>query len=198
MAQYDPVQGGADTPLGEALKSLGAHWGWFVALGILLVLLGAVATVYVLVATLASVLFVGAFMLVGGIAQLVHAWRMSGWKLVMWWTLIGILYCVAGGLVLYNPVGGAAILTLLLGATLIGIGALRLWIWFQNRSQPGWKWLAFSSIISLIAGVLIAIGWPANSLWILGFLLAIDLLFHGWMLIMLGLTLRNQRQLQTT
>ncbi|MDX3905520.1 MAG: HdeD family acid-resistance protein [Pigmentiphaga sp.] len=183
--------GGLSWP--ETLKALGAHWGWFVGLGILLLLLGLAAGIYVIAATVASVLFVGVMMLVAGIGQLIQAWRVKNWRGFLLWTLSGVLYGVAGGLALYNPIAGAAVLTLLLGAFLIAAGALRLWIWFQHRSQHGWGWLALSGAITLLAGVLIAIGWPANSLWILGLLLAFDLLFQGITLVLLGLALRKGR-----
>src|SRR5690606_34382122 len=109
------------------------------------------------------------------------------------WSVSGLLYTAAGLVAIINPVAGAAMLTLLLGATLIGAGALRLWLWFNNRGQAGWPWIAFSGVITLATGLLIALGWPGNSVWILGLLLSFDLLFQGWTLILLGLALRRRR-----
>ncbi|MFA5522352.1 MAG: HdeD family acid-resistance protein [Castellaniella sp.] len=169
------------------------RWGWFVGLGVVLVITGLLASWHVLTAALVSVIFVGILMLIAGVAMLVNAWRMKGWGGFLLWTLSGVLYLGAGALAFYNPLVGAAVLTLLLGASLIGSGAFRLWVWFQNRAQPGWQWLAFSGAISLLAGLLIALGWPDNSVFILGFLLAIDLAFQGVTLIMLGLALRARR-----
>jgi uncharacterized membrane protein HdeD (DUF308 family) len=88
---------------------------------------------------------------------------------------------------------GAAILTLLLGALLIASGAFRLWVWVQNRCQPGGGWVALSGVVSVVAGLLIADGWPENSVWILGLLLSIDLIFQGVMHILLALALRRPR-----
>lgn len=190
----------AETPLNpspalsETLRALGARWGWFVGLGVVLLVLGLIAAVYVITATLVSVLYVGILMLIGGIGQLIHAWRIDkGWPGFLLWSLSGLLYVAAGILAIVHPLAGAAILTLLLGATLIAAGAFRLWVWFNNRGQPGWQWLAVSGVISLLAGLLIAAGWPENSLWILGLLLALDLAFQGWTLLFLGLALRKGR-----
>ncbi|HLP67148.1 MAG TPA: HdeD family acid-resistance protein, partial [Rhizobium sp.] len=36
----------------------------------------------------------------------------------------------------------------------------------------------------------IAMGWPVNSLWVLGLFLAIDLLMQGWSMIALALAIR--------
>lgn len=105
-----------------------------------------------------------------------------------------MLYVLAGVFALANPVAGAAVLTLLLGGALIAMGALRLWIWYQNRAQQGWRWLALSGVLSLLTGLLIAMGWPENSLVILGVLLAIDLIFQGWGMLALGLALKRSYQ----
>jgi len=188
------LSGGAGTQISEALGALGARWGWFVGLGAVLLVLGMVAAIHVLSATVASVLFVAVLMVMAGIGQLVHAWRVKHWRGFLFWTASGLLYTVAGMLTFADPMTGAALLTLLLGAFLIASGALRLWIWFNHRAQPGWRWLALSGAITLLAGILIAAGWPANSVWILGLLLAFDLTFQGITLLMLGLALRARHR----
>jgi len=179
--------------LTQALDELGARWGWFVALGIVLLVLSAIGFVHVFAATLVSVIFIGVLMLIGGIGQLIHAWRVKQLAGFLFWTASGLLYAAAGVIALVNPITGAAILTLLLGATLIAVGALRLWIWFNNRGQRGWQWLALSGIITLATGILVAVLWPGNSTWLLGLVLAIDLLFQGWSALLLGLALRQRR-----
>lgn len=177
--------------LADTLEGLHAHWGWFVALGVTLLVLGGLALTYIVAATLASVIFLGAFMAVGGIGQLIHAWRIKPLNGFLFWSISGLLYLGAGLLALIYPVQGASMLTLLFGAMLIAVGALRLWIWFNNRGQRGWGWLGLSGALTLLVGMLIAGNWPANSVWILGLLLAFDLLFQGWSALLLGLVLRR-------
>ena len=179
--------------LAKALTELGAHWGWFIALGIVLLILGAIGFVHVFAATLVSVIFIGTLMLIGGVGELIHAWRVKQLAGFLFWSASGLLYAAAGIVALVNPVVGASILTLLLGATLIAVGALRLWLWFNNRGQRGWPWLALSGLITLAAGILIAALWPGNSMWLLGLLLSIDLLFQGWSALLLGLALKQRR-----
>lgn len=193
MTDPTPASTSRRDHVAKALDALHAHWGWFLALGLIMLILGGVAIAYVFVATLVSVLFIGALMLVGGIGQLIHAWRVKHWAGFLFWTLSGLLYTAAGVLAIVNPVAGASLLTLLFGATLIGAGALRLWIWFNNRAQPGWPWLALSGVITLATGILIAANWPGNSVWILGLLLSIDLLIQGWTLMFIGLALKARR-----
>lgn len=189
----DPVNGfqRPNEQITNSLSALRAHWGWFVAIGIVLVVLGAIALIHALAATLVSVIFIGTLMLIGAIGQLIQAWRVKNWRGFILWSISGLLYAVAGIVAIVNPFMGAALLTLLLGATLIGAGAFRLWVWFNNRGQQGWGWLAFSGLVTFATGLLIAIGWPANSLWILGLLLGFDLLFQGWSLLLAGIALRK-------
>lgn len=182
---------GVTSAVQHAQAVLREKWKWFIGLGALLVVVGMAASYHLLTATLTSVIFIGILMLIGGVGMLVHAWRVQGWGSFLVWTISGILYLAAGLVAFYNPLVGATLFTLLVGATLIGSGAFRLWVWFQNRAQRGWQWLAFSGVASLLAGLVIAAGWPDNSVWVLGLLLALDLLFQGWMLIMVGLALRR-------
>lgn len=180
--------------LAEALVQLQARWGWFVGLGIVLLVLGVFALGHVFAATLASVIFIGMLMAVAGVGQLMHAWRIKQTQGFIFWSISGLFYLAAGLFAVLQPVQGATVLTLLFGAMLIAVGALRTWLWFNNRGQRGWGWLGVSGVLTLLVGVLIASGWPGNSVWILGLLLAIDLLFQGWSALFLGLALRQARR----
>jgi uncharacterized membrane protein HdeD (DUF308 family) len=180
--------------LADAISALSARWALFVALGIILLILGGLASAYVMTAALIQVTIVGLLMLAGGVSQLIHSWRVLDLRGFLFWGISGLLYCAAGILAIQNPPVGAAVLTLLLGASLIGTGAFRLWLWFNNRAQRGWKWVAFSALITLAAGLLIAVDWPENSLLILGLLLALDLFIQGWALLLLGIALRRSHR----
>jgi uncharacterized membrane protein HdeD (DUF308 family) len=45
--------------------------------------------------------------------------------------------------------------------------------------------------VTALAGVVFLLGWPVNSLWLLGLFLAFDLAMQGWALIAFGLALRK-------
>src|SRR5699024_3590276 len=145
-----------DASISRALKTLAPKWGGFVALGLLLLFLGIVASVHVLTAAMVSVWFIGLMMIIGGIAQLIHAWRTRPWASFVLWSLSGLLYLAGGVIAFSNPMLGAMLLTLLLGASLIGLGFLTFWFWFYHRSLNGWVWLVVSGLISVVAGLLIA------------------------------------------
>lgn len=175
---------GLDTP---SVATVRDKWGWFLALGVLLLILGFLALANLLVATVASVFYIGMMMLVGGIAYLVHAFQVKGWDHILFWAASGILYTIAGLLAFWNPALTAAIVTFFIAMALIVAGIFRLWIGLKMRPMRGSGWFIFGGVITGLAGLVIAFGWPVNSLWILGLFLAIDLTIQGWALIALAL-----------
>lgn len=184
LSDYDalPADRGARSP-----------WGWYVALGIALIVLSAFAFGNLLMATVASVYFVGILMLVGAVLQIVHAFEVKRWGGFFLWLLSGLVYGLAGVLAFTNPLLAASALTLLLAASLIISGILRI-VWsFALRRLSGWGWLLASGVITILVGLLFLMGWPENSLWLLGIVLAVDLAFQGVADIAFGLQVRRLR-----
>jgi uncharacterized membrane protein HdeD (DUF308 family) len=133
----------------------------------------------------------GALMLIAGAFQIVHAFSVRGWGRFAWWLLSGILYALAGIFAFMNPILASTVLTLLLAAALLAAGVIRIWIGFEHRSEANWGWVVAAGVVTALAGVIIALGWPVNSLFVLGIFLAIDLLFQGATLTALGFALRR-------
>jgi len=177
--------------LPEALAEERAKRGWFLVLGIIFVVLGAVAVSNLLYATIVTVFYVGLLMIVAGVAQIVQSLRIKTWGGFFLWLLSGLLYAGAGVIAFANPLLASAILTLLLALLTIASGLMRLWLGFQAQSEHGWGWIIASGIVTTLAGLIFVLGWPVNSLWLLGLVLSIDLVFQGLTLIGLGLRLRT-------
>jgi len=179
--------------LGSMYADTHSRWGMFVALGILLIVLGFFAFGNLVAATIASVLFVGAMMTVGAVFQIIHAFQVKRWGGFVVWLLSGLLYGAAGVIILFNPVLGAATLTLLFAAAMIVAGIFRIWWSYKVKPITGWGWILASGIITLLVGLLFTIQWPANSLILLGIVLAVDLTFQGVASIGVGLALKRHR-----
>lgn len=175
----------------ESLVKARDKWGWFVALGVLLLILGGIAFANLLVATVASVLFVGSMMLVGGIVEIVHAFGVRTWERFFFWFLSGLLYAVAGILAFANPLLASSVLTILLAIALAASGGFRIAFAMNHKDAKNWGWIVAAGAVSVLAGLLIALGWPVNSLWVLGMFLAVDLVMQGWALIAVGLALKR-------
>ncbi|MBR0738317.1 HdeD family acid-resistance protein [Bradyrhizobium liaoningense] len=186
----------SDTPqhlgLGSGIAALNAKWGWIVALGVVYLIAGFVALGSVVMATVASVIVVGAMMIVAGAAEIIGAFQLKSWGKFLLWVLLGVLYVVAGFLTFENPLLAAVLLTLFLGASLIASGAVRLFLAFSMKRESPWVWVALSGAITLLLGLLIVARWPVNSVYILGLFLGIDLIMAGVGWISLGFALKRR------
>ena len=75
---------------------------------------------------------------------------------------------------LFNPLAGAAALTLIMGVIFVFQGAFELFFAFEMRPHPGWAGMLISGIASIVMAFLIAAGWPAISVIVLGILLGVN------------------------
>jgi uncharacterized membrane protein HdeD (DUF308 family) len=177
--------------LGSGIAAVRGKWGWIVALGVVYLIAGFIALGSVAMATVASVIVVGAMMIVAGVAEIIGAFQLKSWGKFLIWALLGALYVVAGFLTFENPLLAAVLLTLFLGAALIASGVVRLFLAFSMKRESPWVWVALSGAITLLLGLLIMARWPVNSVYILGLFLGIDLVMAGVGWISLGFSLRR-------
>ena len=76
--------------------------------------------------------------------------------------LLGIIYIIAGIYLLMHPLGGLLAITLLVGSSWWFTACLR-WFWPSGCGRlPGWGWVLFDAIVTVLLGVLIYIHWPAQ------------------------------------
>jgi uncharacterized membrane protein HdeD (DUF308 family) len=175
------------------MAPLRAKWGWIVALGVVYLLAGLVALGSVVMATVASVFLVGVMMIIAGVAEVFSAFQVKSWGKFLLWALLGVLYIVAGFVTFENPLLAAALLTLILGASLMASGVMRIILAFGMKRQSPWIWVMLSGVITLLLGLLILAHWPVSSLYILGVFLGIDLVIAGAAWIGLGFGLHRTR-----
>jgi uncharacterized membrane protein HdeD (DUF308 family) len=172
-------------------QQLHAKWGWFVGFGVVLVVLGLYALAYLVLATIATIVLYAALLIVGGIGQVLHAFRVRSGGMMAFWAVSGLLYALAGVIALFNPLMASLVLTLMLGIILIVVGVLRLITAFDSRGGRHSGWIAIGGIITVILGLLITFQWPSSGLWVIGLFLGIDLLYQGIAWIAFGLGVRR-------
>ena len=56
---------------------------------------------------------------------------------------------------------------------------------------PHWGWPLASGILNVLLGLLIWAQWPLSGLWVIGLFVGIELIFSGWMWVMIALALRS-------
>lgn len=173
------------------LAPLRAKWGWIVALGVVYLVAGLIALGSVAMATVVSVWIVGVMMIIAGVTEVISAFQIKSWGRFLLWALLGVLYIIAGFVTFENPLLAAAILTLILGVSLVASGIVRIILAFSMKRETPWLLVLFSAVITLLLGLLILAHWPVSSLYILGIFLGIDLIMAGAGWIGLGVGLRR-------
>src|SRR5690554_1407227 len=117
-------------------------WGWLLALGILFIVLGTVALGMSVAVTVATVLFFGVLLAIGGVFQIVEAFKCRGWKSILMHVLIALLYIVAGVSMITEPVAGSLVLTAFLGGIFVATGILRIVMGFHLKGTGlRWGWM---------------------------------------------------------
>ncbi len=164
--------------VGDAIEHLRSRWPWFTAFGALSLLFGFASLALVSAATIASVYLIAIFVIIIGgldISLALHAHRWTSALLV---GSVGLLYIVAGSFALANPETSAVGLTLLLGLALLATGALRLFIATKLPEAPRWQ-VGAAGALTAVLGLLIVLGWPQNSPYVLGVFLGVDMMMYG-------------------
>ncbi len=179
-----------DVFLSEAPDVLAVHWGWAIALGIGIGVLGILAIMQARVSTVIAVRLLGALIFISALATLLFAFTVTGYWIdfiihVLWASLVAIV----GLVLLTRPTLSAEAITLLMsfyffieGAAIIG---------FALSSHIDGQWIHLTQgLMAWLLGALLLFGWPITGLWAIGTFIGIDLLFKGWAIIALGLGLR--------
>jgi uncharacterized membrane protein HdeD (DUF308 family) len=168
-------------------------WGWFVALGVVMMLLGVFAWLDVVAVTIAGTIFIGAALLVGGVLQVVHAFMDRDWAGFLWHVLAGVLYAIAGLLIMAEPIRGALVVTIVLAVVMIVAGITRIVLAVRHWHMGGAGLLLLGGLISVLVGIALYLALPWSGLWVLGTLIAIELIFQGAGWFEFGLGLRRVR-----
>lgn len=175
----------------ERMNDIRTHAGIMLGLGIALIALGSLAIYSVVFATFATVIFFAWLLIFAGFIQFGHALYAREWSGFFLQLAVGIFALVAGILILFRPVAGAATLTLLLSFMFIAQGTLRIIMALSKKKLAYWGWILFSGILTLALGIMILFEWPYSGLYIIGLFVGIDLIFNGWGLVMLSMYARK-------
>ena len=166
-------------------------WGWLLALGILLIVLGSLGLWMSFAMTLATVMMFGVLLTVGGVFQLLNAFQLKGWKSTLWHVVIAVLYLAAGVVIYTDPIFASMGLTMALAWILIVVGVLRIVMAFQLRPVMGLFWPLVSGLIAIALGIMILAQWPASGFWVIGLFVSIEMIMNGWSSVFVALAARK-------
>jgi uncharacterized membrane protein HdeD (DUF308 family) len=170
------------------------HSTLFLVEGIILVVLGILAILIPMAASIAITIILGWLFLVSGVVGLVTTfWARHAPG--FWWALVSAVLATAAGIVLLLwPVSGVVSLTLLLIVFFVIEGVASIMYAFEHKKDLSsrWIWMLVSGIIDLILAALIWSGLPGTAAWALGLLVGINMLFGGTSMIAMALHARGE------
>ncbi|QDU91266.1 acid-resistance membrane protein [Pirellulimonas nuda] len=172
------------------IENVRRKWGWFLALGVGLILLGMAALGATAVTAVVWSMMFGWIVVIGGVFETVVAFSARKWSGFLLQLLVGVLNVVVGVLIVAHPVAAAAGLTMLLAALFLTTGLFRA-ISALALQYPNWGWALVDGLISIVLGVMIAVEWPGSTQWVIGTFIAVVLLFRGFSWVMFALAAKS-------
>jgi uncharacterized membrane protein HdeD (DUF308 family) len=179
MAQNTPVE------MVRKASTVSVLWG------VLLIVFGMMAIGSPYLAAVALNVVVAWLIVLAGIVHLMLAFRAHGAGSMIWKLLVGIAYLCFGGYLILHPVIGVASLTLALALLFLIEGVLDIVLFVKMRPMQGSNWVLIDGIVTLLLGLLIYMQWPSSSLWAIGTLVGISMIFSGVARVMMSLAVRK-------
>lgn len=174
------------------VKELKNNWGSYLALGIMLNIVGTLAIIFAFTSTIFSVIYLGSMLVILGVFEAVQSFKIHPISRFILHFFLSTVCAITGLYLIFYPTINAINLTLLLAIFFVVTGILRI-IFSAIGHTPHRFWLLLNGIITLILGLLIWHQWPVSGLWVIGMFLGIDMVFMGWNWIMLALSLKDAK-----
>jgi uncharacterized membrane protein HdeD (DUF308 family) len=184
---------GIDRVQQAVAQAVRERWVLFLVEGIVLVVLGVLAIVVPMVATIAVTILIGWLFLISGVIGLITTLRMRNAP-AFWWSLLSAVLGIVAGIILLGwPIFGAISLTLLLTVffTIEGVASIMFALEHRKELTGRWEWMLVSGVVDLILAFIIVTGLPGTAAWALGLLVGINMLFGGTSMIAMALHARG-------
>jgi uncharacterized membrane protein HdeD (DUF308 family) len=161
--------------------------------GILLVLFGLAALCFPAFAGIATAVLFGWILMASGIAGLLATFSAKN-HVQFWWSLLSsILAIVAGLIVAFHPFTGALVLVVVIAAWLAldGVSSLMIALDLRRTQRRAWGWLVGSAVFDWLLALFLLFLSPVASLFMVGLIIGIDLVFGGLVLLTIAAAVRR-------
>ena len=172
------------------IKQLKENSNWYFWLGLVCVVIGAIALFYSYTTTIFSVLYLGIMLILIGAIEAFQSFKINLWSNFFLHIFVSIFYIVSGIFIVTYPTLSAINLTLIAAFFFIISGIAKMFFAYSQKVAHK-NLLAFSGLLTFILGILIWAQWPFSGLWVIGFLVAVDTIFTGIYLIRLSLVAQD-------
>jgi len=164
---------------------------WSIALSVLLIIAGLFAICIPWISGIGITLFFGWAMILSGVTHFIFAFKTHTTGGLIWELIIGAIYLITGVYLILHPVEALFVLTLILACYLFFEAIVEFIQYFQLRPRHGAGWILVDGIITLILAIMIWRSWPASSVWVIGTLVGISMIFSGFSRLMLSVAARR-------
>jgi len=178
------------------IEEIRRSWGWFLVLGMLLIILGVVCLGTAQTATTLSILMLGWILAISGVVWLINAFQGRSWGGFFLYLLNAIIRGVTGYLLIRHPDAGAAGVTMVLAALFI-VGGLFRAAGASVIQFPRWGWTVVAGVVSVLLGIILLTNWPAVSTYFIGMAIGIDLMLDGAALVGFAVAIRSLPKAQS-
>ncbi|GEM_PF-562343 len=197
MPEQKEMETGNDHSVKVGNEGQAQSWGWLMLLGVATLALGSIGLYIANLVTLATVYVFGGLIGAGGILQVVHALTEKNrrWRHRLFNMVIGVLYLATSFLVFINPLAASVALTILVAASFMAVGVVRLYAAYQLfRKAENWGMIALAGLVNLVFGAIVAFTLPISHFWVIGTLVSVEMILQGWLMIFAAMDARRTRQ----
>ena len=155
--------------------------GLRIVTALLLLVAGAASIVFPFLSAAAVTLVFGAVAMAAGVSQLLRFGAASDLGAKIFRLLSALLYVLGGIYVLLFPVDSTFSITLFLGVLLVVEGVMELAA-AAAAAGPARNLVLLDGIITCLLGGMVLVEWPSDTVWVIGTLFGMALLFSAFRL----------------
>src|SRR5271157_6323401 len=167
------------------IEEIRKSWGWFLVLGILLMILGVVCIGKAQTATTFSILALGWVLAISAVFWFIGSFQALGWSGFFLYLLNALIRGMVGYLLIRHPNAGAEGVTMLLAVLFIVGGLFRI-TGAAVIQFPWWGWTVLSGVVAVGLGVFLLATFATSTTYFVGIAIGVDLIFDGGALVAFG------------
>jgi len=157
--------------------------------GVAMLILGVLGVVLPQLLSFTIAFLLGVLLITAGLVSFYLTWYGYQRSPITWFKPVILL--IIGALIAFHPGIGAAALGLVLILYFAFSAFAGITLALSFRPLPGWGWMMFSGLVSLVLAIIFIAGWPFQARWLVGLFVGINLIFDGVSLLMVGLVSRS-------
>ncbi len=164
----------------EIINDHPKSWGWFLALGIFLMIAGGSAWFAPVLVGLIVETVVGIALFIGGAIGLVQVViTKEGWNARIIYLILGGFNVLAGLVLLARPLEGVLAITLIMIVAFFVNGLIRFAVGIMSKPQEGAGWMIFAGGLSVVLSMYLLALYPEVSVFLIGIVAGVLLVSEG-------------------